>query len=123
MSVQLNTYVLYGNILDYAELRARHRIEGGSLYDLVDPYLDNAFSGETNPRDGLTVLFDGMDGKYVAVGHVIAKTESFGGFTGAIEVPGELPTSPIRTALFNLMQDLKAGDKHNPGWWVVSHYR
>ena len=120
MSTQVNTYVMYGCLLDYAETKARH--EGG-VWDKIEPYTDNAFKPEVNPKDGLTVLYDGMDGRYIAIGHVIAKTDNHQSLKKPVEIPTEDTMHPVRVALFALMKELKVADKYAPRWLVVSHYR
>jgi len=70
MSVQANTYVMRGALVPYSEMKGR--------YDELAPYMDSAFKG-IHHKDGVCVLYDGMNGKYVAVGRVLAKTKNHQG--------------------------------------------
>jgi hypothetical protein len=70
MSVQANTYVMRGALVPYSEMKGR--------YDDLEPYMDSAFKG-IHHKDGVCVLYDGRNGKYVAVGRVLAKTENHQG--------------------------------------------
>lgn len=131
MSTQINTYVLFGVVLDYEKAHKAWQHDDPAypdLYDVLEPFIDNAFKPETNPKDGLTVLYDGMCGKYIAVGHVIAKTENHGHFDTPISVIGDT-TPAVRDFLkplsdlieqLNVPPDARRGAL---GWHVISHYR
>lgn len=111
MSAQVNTYVLFG-------------VVGEDGYDQCEPYMDDAFKPDVNPKGNVTILFDGMNGEYVAVGHVIAKTGNGAHF----EDPVRVPTSPaihasaddVQTALRDIGLEPFA---YALGWHVISHYR
>jgi hypothetical protein len=75
MSVQLNTYVMYGVLLPF------RRELSDEQNDLLEGYTDSAFTPDFNPKDGLTALDDGMNGEYLAIGKVIAKTDDHEGFS------------------------------------------
>lgn len=120
MSTQVNTYVMFGCLLDYDELKTKN---GGSIWDKIEPYTDNAFKPEFNPQAGITVLYDGANGKYVAIGHVVAKTENWQGFQKPIELPSSRPPPSETAAIFELMKELKVAHRYEPSWFVISHYR
>jgi hypothetical protein len=74
MSTNVNTYIMRGMLLPYKKgMTDEERA-------ILEEYMDSARSPNTNPKDGLTVLLDGMNGQYIAVGHVLAKTMNGGGF-------------------------------------------
>lgn len=111
MSVQLNTYVMRGVLLPF---------DNDKEYEKYEPYFDDAFKG-IHHHEGLCVLSDGMNGRYMAIGQVIAKTANYEGFNEPIVV-----TKP------DLMQDLDLANKiagligdhpHDINTFVISHYR
>lgn len=136
MSTQVNTYVLWGLILPYEEVNA---LPGGedSAYDRAEPYTDSAFDEDVNPKNEVTILFDGMNGKYVAVGHVIAKTRDYGHFhqpvtlrNPSIHASPDIPLSEfglwkagIGKALEDLGYSYEQVEGREIGWHVISHYR
>lgn len=65
MGTQINAYVMHGVVRDYKEFKGK--------FEELEPYMDSAFNG-IHHKDGVCVLFDGMGGKFVAVGRVLAKT-------------------------------------------------
>ncbi|MBN7763698.1 hypothetical protein JYP52_21400 [Nitratireductor aquibiodomus] len=131
MSAQVNTYVMFGVILDYEQAHSVWRHDDPaypSLFDVLEPYMDDAFKTETNPKDGLTVLYDGMSGKYIAIGHVIAKTGNFEHFENPVSAIGDMKApakdflEPLSALLTRL--DLPPGAPRSAlGWHVISHHR
>ena len=119
MSTQVNTYVMHGVLLPHYNHLAS---DADEKYELIEPYLDSAFSPDVNLKDGLTVLaIAGQEG-YIAIGHVIAKSANHCAFNVAVK----LTNTPKYN--FGVLLDLveKLGfDRHtvNPGWIVISHYR
>jgi hypothetical protein len=117
MSTQVNTYVMYGVLL----AKPNHRLID-EQYDLLEPYLDSAFDPEANPKDGITVLFDGMCGKYIAIGYVHAKSREGEGFDAPVTLA--LPASYEAAAVQNLVLGLGFDLSHIAAqWMVISHYR
>jgi len=113
MSVQCNTYVMIGVKIPYPEEAT------DEFYDKIEPYTDSSFGGIEH-RDGLTVLLDGMNGEYMTIGKILAKTESYEGFEHPIEVHFN------NEEFFHVASSIEEhfGIK-NPkvGVWVISHYR
>ena len=64
MSVQVNDYLIHGIKLPY---------ESGAE-DKYEDYKDSAFEG-IKEKNGLCVICDGMNGKYIFIGHVLAKSK------------------------------------------------
>ncbi|MDB5707833.1 MAG: hypothetical protein JWN66_4949 [Sphingomonas bacterium] len=116
MSVQCNSYVLFGVILPYESIN----------YERAEPYLDSAFEATANPSGNITVLLDGMSGEYAALGHVVQKTANFEGFPAPISID-DFPTSDINQWAADIMEAMIAigipTAPHRFGWHVVSHYR
>ena len=125
MSVQHNTYAMFGAVLPY---------KGGAwgedddrLYDRLEPYMDSAFkTDDVNPRRGITVIFDGMNGEYIAVGRVFAKSKVYEGFGPQ---PIAMSADPdlldmVRANIAETIQEAGyTGPDIAPGWHVLTHYR
>lgn len=114
MSVRVNTYVMEGALFQYELLKDR--------FDHLEPFMDSAFEGIKH-KDGVCVLFDGMNGDYVAVGRVIAKTGNHQHFEYG-------PISLTAPAGFEKQQELHDAickvtgqDNVSLQFLVVSHYR
>lgn len=127
MSVQHNTYVLYGVIIrDFAGLTKTHQEGEQAQDDLMEPYSDDAFKPDVNAKRGITILSDGMCGKYVAIGRVIAKTEVYQPFTDA---PISIPTKDddlcamVRASVTETLADLGWTDPVKFGWHVLTFFR
>lgn len=107
MSVDVSTYVMFGVLLPY----------DAADYEDCEPYFDD---DKLNPRGNVTVLYDGMNGDYIAVGHVVAKTDDDQHFDEPIELParpGRTWQKDVQTAIAELGAEPKAAS-----WLVVSHY-
>ena len=104
----MNTYVMRGVILDYKLVKDR--------YDQFEPYFDL-------PR-GFCVLYDGMNGKYVAIGEVLGVSDEDGGFPQPVfSVEAAAAAGEAAEHLRNRIKDL-AGTEVGPiGIHVISHYR
>lgn len=116
MSVQMNTYCIVGALLPYKPFR------DDKWHDKLEPYMDSAFEGIKH-HDGLCVLFDGMNGDYVAIGHVIAKTEDSQGFDKPIEVPSGNPLTEMPELEKKIRALVPNGVEVRIGCYVISHYR
>lgn len=119
MSVQANTYIMRGALFSYDAVKSQL----GDDYDAkLEPYMDSAFKGVQH-RDGLCVLCDGMNGKYVAIGQVIAKTENHQGFD---EVYGFADGSfgPNKDLVLKDRIEILTGiNDAKIEWLVLTHYR
>ncbi len=117
MSSQVNTYVMFGVLMPYNS--------DDEFYDRCERYRDTAYKPEVNKVDNVTVLFDGMNGDYIALGHVIAKTANHEAFEEPITV--EANAAVLRSWMNDIAAVLtKLGldpDDHVPRWHVISHYR
>lgn len=116
MSVQHNTYVIRGAIypfpMDY---------DNDSKYEKLEPYMDNAFKG-IHHHDGICILYDGMNGKYVILGRVDVKSDVYEGFDAPIVFPAPIPEEDeeLKTKIEAIMgEPLPAPIE----WIVVTHYR
>lgn len=124
MSVQHNTYIIYGVILPWESLRD---LDDEGVYEAMEPYFDSAFKPEVNPRRGITIISDGMNGKYHAIGRVVRRTDVYQPFA---EPPFAIPSDDQRD-LFDLIRanvretlaDLSYDGPLDFGWHVFTHYR
>ncbi len=112
MSTQVNTYVILGVKLPYP------KGGGDEEYKKYEKYMDDAFE----PRQrGLVVLFDGRDGRYVIIGHVMAVTDEGGSFDDVIEL-----APPTDKLLKSIAKEIKAHfglENQQIKYWVTSLYR
>lgn len=115
MSVHLNTYVMLGALLPYAAFKS------DGWHDRLEPYMDNAFN-DLQHYDGLCVLWDGMNGKYVAIGKVLAKSDNHQGFAEPIVLNGLAPAEV--TELYDKIKAIiPPGLSFKVQRLVISHYR
>ena len=111
MSVQCNTYVVRGALLPYADFKDR--------YNDLEPYMDSAFKG-IHHHKGLCVIYDGMGGKYVAIGRVLAKTTNHHGFDAPITIsPSDAADEDVLRALVETLAKCNVNIRTH----VISHYR
>jgi hypothetical protein len=125
MSVQTNQYLMWGVLLPYQWSKDWEKAhDNKSFYDEHEEFIaDSAFSREITHEDGIFCLFDGMNGEYLVIGRVLAKS-SDGELLGY-----KLPTPVI--PLTALEEELILGSIKrnfgivggNLGFWFVTHYR
>lgn len=65
MSVSTNQYIFIGVKLPYKN----------DTYELYEDYQDNGYKAEIKHHNGLAVIYDGMNGKYILVGSILLKSE------------------------------------------------
>ena len=118
MSIQANTYVMFGAVLPGDTFAG-----DPDAYERLEPYMDSAFDGIKH-HDGLCVLYDGMNGAYVAIGEVIAKTDEYNqGFEEPVTI-GSTPPTP-HEELARKIDALLPANVQRPvlAWHVITHYR
>jgi hypothetical protein len=116
VSTQLNTYVLVGVKLPYDHFAGD---DADADFEKLEPYMDSAYRG-IHHHNGLCVLFDGMNGKYIAAGRVLAKTGESDGFNSAIDAN----MSPeLKAEVEALLQKHLKIETPDVRVWVISHYR
>lgn len=120
MSVQKNTYMLIGAKWEFKEFyelpEIKKDVEKWAGWKREDDYHDSAFEG-IHHHNGLCVISDGMNGKYVYVGCVIKKSDNYGDIDDYIndeEVTPEQVSQRIKDE-FNIDVDC---EMH-----VFTHYR
>lgn len=118
MSVQSNTYVLVGVMLPYDHFTEEQHEE------LLPPYRDSAYKGIEH-HNGLCVITDGMSGKYVAIGRVLAKSDDQNGNYGFNEpVDLDNASSPeLRNEVEELIYEHFGFEDPSVRDWVFTHYR
>lgn len=119
MSVQVNTYVLWGAILDFKSVRDLPGFD-----DVMEPCRDDGYGHHTKSHDGITPLVDGMDGRYVALGHVIARSDEGWGLDSPVSLPDDLPfREDVESELWKIAERLGLDSLPSLRWHVISHYR
>ena len=108
--MQVNTYVILGVRVPYEK--------GDDAYAKYEKFYDDAY----HPRQaGMVVLFDGMNGGYIIIGHVLAVTDNGQHFDDPIAIDPPKPK-----LLESIKAELKAHfnlENQEIKYWVVSHYR
>jgi hypothetical protein len=130
MSTQSPIYILWGLMLPYPK-------DSDAVYESGEDYMDSAF--DTEPKPGVTILLDGMGGKYLAIGHVLARSGPYGDDLGTHTIPTLYPSfdpfqdpdtvkkfsdwrNEIEAALKVVgLQTASLGLSY--GWHVIQHYR
>ena len=124
MSVQQNIYVIWGVWLNYDDfytlLKNKYNLTKDEVYDqIIEEYRDSAFEGIKH-KNKLCVIMDGMCGKYVIIGHVIAKSdENQQGLEKVIAIQA-LPSKLKKQIKTNLREIFDI--EENPQWLIVNHY-
>lgn len=120
MSVQSNTYVLVGAVLPFDEFDTIH----DDPYEALEPYMDSAFKG-IHHHNGLCVLYDGMGGRYIAVGRVLAKSDDQNGnygFNSPVNLTEE-SSAELRDEVSDLIVKHLGVQAPLSREWVLTHYR
>lgn len=114
MSTQVNTYVMVGALFPYDMFR-------NADFERINPYTDSAFKG-IHHHEGLCVLFDGMNGEYVAIGRVLEKTGNHDFFEYPIRIAplGDAERQSLHNDIRRLIQ--LEGD-FSVQQLVISHFR
>jgi hypothetical protein len=121
MSSQMNTYVMVGVMLPFDFFNHRFPDSENEVFELLEPYMDSAFKG-IHHNDGLCVLFDGMCGKYIAAGRVLAKTSDHDGLPRPIDATLAM-TPEMQGEVATLLQQKLQIPGPEVRVWVLSHYR
>ena len=112
MGVEANTYVLFGVKLPFEDYRS------DEWYDKMTPYRDSAFKKVDNSLP-LNIVDDGMNGDYVFVGKVLARTDIYGDIEPTeISVPNK---QEIEEKIEELL-GIKTSDSEYK-LWVFTHHR
>jgi hypothetical protein len=117
MSVQSNTYVMVGVMMPYDTL-SEEQLEAN------EAYRDSAYGGISH-HSGLCLIADGMGGKYIAIGRVLAKSDDQNGNYGFNE-----PVDLAQLSTIGLVHEVERLITENFGIeepdvrdWVFTHYR
>jgi len=92
---------------------------GDDEHDIYEPYMDSSFKG-INHHNGLSVIRDGMNGKYVFIGRVLAKSRVNEHFDYAM-TPEVTPTEI--ELIGNLISSQFGIEKPEVKLWIFSHCR
>lgn len=118
MSSQSNTYVMVGVKLTHDTLSEEQ------LYGEFEPYMDSAFEG-IHHHNGLCMIADGMGGRYIFIGRVLAKSDDQNGNYG-LNKPldlDEASTIKLRLEVENLIAEQFTIEEPDVRDWVFTHYR
>ena len=110
MSSTFTQYIINGILLPYDSCK--------NHYDKLEPYIDD-------PKYGLTVLYDGMCGKYVVIGELINKSEKNQPLEEITTIYENDFVSGTSTHLVSMFLDNLEIDSSEGNWGIhiVTHYR
>jgi hypothetical protein len=117
MSVTTNTYVMLGCLFDLKTLRADHP----DISDRLELYEDGTTDLIVHVG-GVCCLYDGMNGDYVIIGKVIAKTGPENMFEKPVMID-PVPTSDFIVLRREIANLLPGSDIPPAQFLVVSHSR
>ena len=118
MGVERCDYVIVGVKLDYDEFWS---IQGGdeAAHDKFQEFYDNEYREEIGSKDGVTVISDGMNGKYVYIGYVIKKAREGQGL-GHTKCKSSKEQKAALRMILPVLFNLKEIPPINV--WIFSHY-
>lgn len=122
MSVQHNTYIVYGARLPWDTLRD----DDSAKYEAMEPYMESAFeTDDVNRKRGISIISDGMNGAYHVVGRVFAKSRVYEGLDKPFTIPASNDDllAMVRANVAETLSDLGSPDPVECGWHVFTHYR
>jgi hypothetical protein len=122
MSTQINQYLMWATRLPYEGMKEWEKQHEKDFYDSFEDFMeDSAFSSEVEHKDGIFCLFDGMNGQYIFIGKVLAKSKE-GSFLGdsilAIKKPAVREQSIIRNSV---LRNFEVEGKFD--LYLITHYR
>ena len=120
MGIRLNHYIMRGVLCPFGPFRELNE----DLEDDLYRYSDTTYSGVRH-HDGICILFDGMGGKYVAIGRVMAKTENGEGFGSPMKIDGKAIDDEIEmlSKINEILAKVGQGPLSELSTLVISHYR
>lgn len=116
MSVQSNTYIMVGAKLPFDQFTE------DQYEELLEPYRDSAYKGIQH-HNNLCVVADGMGGRYVFIGRVLAKTDDQNGnygFDKPIDATAAM-TPELQAEVATLIQQ-QFGLAPDVRLWIFTHY-
>ena len=129
MSIGRVDYVIVGMKFPFKAIfpDCQNDSETEQYLDKYDLYLDDYYKEAITEHDGLTLVADGMNGKYVIIGKVLRKATIDQGID-IINTAEEMPVEefgPIALAIRKLVRKL-VGDtvdqQGTMGMWVFTHW-
>jgi hypothetical protein len=112
MSTQWNQYLIYGVKISYGTT--------DEPYEKYEDFFDSAFEGIKQHR-GLCVLYDGMNGDYILIGHVLEKSDEGQPFQDPMDL--EAPTGGFAEVIAGAIEREFGIEKPQLKLWLVTHYR
>lgn len=133
MGTVANQYLLLGVKLAYdAVLPAlEHKIEKENLnredyddirFNFLEPYMDNGYQEAVKHHNGLFVINDGMNGEYLFIGRLIAKTKPGRMLDGIFDLNNTEEKETIKQIVTELIQAQFGIENQPVGLWLIAHY-
>ena len=124
MSTQTNQYLMYGINVPVKWIKEWNKNEknsGKDWYNTFESFMDDSpYNSKVNHKDGIFMLYDGMNGDYIIIGKVEKKSSDGEFIDGPIALT-DLPTTQKDAIAESIKRnfDLEGEMK----WWFVTHYR
>ena len=116
MSVNQTLYILYGAMLPYPD----DAQDEDEYYEKIEDYEDSYHDKGIGNKNGVTIILDGMNGDFCAIGHVIDKVGRHG-YATHVAIPNGPPDqdiSLIRDAIEMMGYDRSV----ELGWHFIPNY-
>ena len=114
MSVSFNQYLMLG---------IKRPIEKGTLYEVYEDYIDNGYKPDIIHKNGLSCIYDGMDGKYIILGRIIQKSRLNQPLDGVFTIdPVDVERAELIAGLINLSFPMVPVHFSEMKFWFVTHY-
>lgn len=111
MSTNYNQYIILGIKVPFDSF----------TYEQLEDYGDNGYKEETGQNEGITAIFDGMNGKYIIIGKVLYKSEINEPLEGIIDLNVQDDFEEARIAVkLNLL--FKINYSNDVKLWLVTHW-
>jgi hypothetical protein len=95
-------------------------MEDSDSYEKYELYCDSPYKG-IQMRNGLGVLYDGMNGKYIVIGMILQKSEEGMSIDGPLEIPAY--EDGLRLIIADNITKQFEIKSPQVKTWLVTHYR
>jgi hypothetical protein len=96
------------------------KVSGDSRYEKFESYIDHGHEKEITRKNGLTAIYDGMNGKYILVGRVLERSSMDQPLDGPIEM--KVPDWTTVELLRGLLATEFGIENADVQLWFVTHY-
>lgn len=124
MSVQTNQYLFFGVKKDFNWSKEWEKETGKDFYETFEDFMDDsAFKKDIHHKDGIFCLYDGMNGKYIIIGRVLAKGCDDEPCIADNEPMCFTEPTPLEKEFISNSIERNFGIKEELKHWLITHYR